>query len=181
MLTATLIAIALQTSNWPIGREREVDEGVYMKVIDENNGWRVWQSESRNGIVCKAVKSAQNRPHPIPVGVGNGLFQGTPFIEIHVQRHGFSNRPIYSYNWRTAHYGKVEIEYRPLGNRFYEKAKNGEFDGDSIEESPHDITLTSYEYPAILRGRAEEKAVFDFQGVEWARNRTLECQDYRPS
>ncbi|WP_143276014.1 hypothetical protein [Brevundimonas diminuta] len=181
MIAATIIAIALQTSDWPLGREREVDEGLYMKVIDQNNGWRIWQSESQNGTICKAVKSARDRPHPIPVGVGTGLFRGTPFLEIHVQRHGFSGRPIYSYNWRTAHYGKVEIEYRLIGDRFYTKSNNGSFDGDSVDQSSYEITLTSFEYPAILRGRAEEKAVFDFEGLEWARTRTLECQDYRPS
>lgn len=177
--TALLLSAltASQQTQWPEGIEREVDEGVYMQVADSQHGWRVWRTESRNGVVCKAVKSARGREHPIPVGVGPLLFRGTPFLEIHGSRHGFSGREIFSYDWTTRHYGRVAVKYRIAGERFYEEKSNGEFSASGLTEGSYDVVLISWEYPALNIGRAEEAAIFDMTGREWAEQRVLQCQD----
>jgi hypothetical protein len=82
-LGAVLATTAGQTgAQWPVGVEREVDEGVYMRVAAAEQGWRIWRIETRDGIRCQAVKSARGRPHPVPVGVGSAFYGGTPYLMV---------------------------------------------------------------------------------------------------
>lgn len=175
LILASLVFSQLQTS-WPIGLEREVDAGTYMQVVASQYGWRIWKIDTRGGSQCKAVKSAIGRPHPIPLGVSSTMMRGTPFVEItwNAQDHGFS------YRWTTTHYGRVEIKYRSLGERFWEERENHNFSGDSLNESRYEIQLSSWEYPAILIGYAEESATFDFEGLAWAKSQVASCENVVP-
>lgn len=174
---ALVAAVYVQQTNWPIGVEREVDEGVYMQVVAEQQGWRVWRSESRNGVICKAVKSAKGKPHPVPVGVMTMLHGGTPFLNVTVTRHGSSNRPQYAYSWRARHYGKVSVKMRAVGARFYDDVEPTIIDGKRPSEGIYQVSVTSWEYPEILIGHVEETVEFDMTGIGWAEEQVLECQD----
>src|SRR5262245_18557212 len=85
-----------QATNWPIGQEREVDEGVYFTLLSSSNGWRIWKLETRSGLDCRAVKSAVGRPHPVPAGAGAVFTHGTPFIQI---MKGLGSA--YQFSWET--------------------------------------------------------------------------------
>ena len=147
-------------SNWPIGLEREVDEGVYMKVISVQDGWRIWRIETKNDVDCRAIKSSIGRSHPIPMGAGAVFGMGTPFLQI---LKGY-NSP-HSFNWETTHWGKVKIQYRRSGEKFWTHADATvddltQFDGQTLE-----VSLTSWEYPEILEGYSKETGVIDLRGM----------------
>ena len=82
MVALTLASTVAHAQGWVVGQEREVDEGVYARLVKPESGWRLWRFETKQGVTCKAVKSVKGQPHPVPVGVETVLFQGTPFIEI---------------------------------------------------------------------------------------------------
>jgi hypothetical protein len=147
-----------------------------MQVVALEHGWRVWKIETREGVQCKAVKSAVGRPHPVPVGVSSMMTRGTPFVE--VLWSDYDHR--FSYSWRTEHYGKVRVKYRPVGERFWEERNNPDFNPDGLTAQRLEVQLTSWEYPAILEGYAEENAIFDFAGVEWAKTQVADCEGARP-
>lgn len=170
-VSALAVALVAQETRWPIGTEREVDEGVYMQVVASDHGWRIWRSETRAGVDCKAVKSARGRPHPIPIGVASMLFRGTPFLEV-----GWSNpSQKFSYTWRTVHLGSVRFKARVPGSRFWEEGRGYEFDPAAFGESGIEVVLTSWEYPEIYIGHAEESATFDLAGLSWAQEQVVLC------
>ncbi len=156
---ATSVSAGVYT-NWPIGVEREVDEGVYMKVIEVSQGWRIWRIETRNDVDCRAIKSAIGRSHPIPLGAGAVFGMGTPFLQIYK---GYKTP--HTFAWETRHWGKVKIQYRRPGEKFWTQAEPlvddlTQFDGQKLE-----ISLTSWEYPDILVGFAKETGVIDLSGM----------------
>jgi hypothetical protein len=169
---ACLSAAPLVAQSWPVGVEREVDEGVYMKVVAVQSGWRIWRSETKSGVACKAVKSAKGRPHPEPVGVSWAMWNGTPFLEVTWSDY-FKK---IQYNWKTVHYGRVKMSYRKPGDRFWTDATNSTFDPASVGESTIELTISSWEYPEILVGRAEEEALFELSGLGWAQEQVRSCQ-----
>ena len=57
LVTATQLSAGVYT-NWPIGVEREVDEGVYMRLLSVSDGWRIWRIETKDDVDCRAIKSA---------------------------------------------------------------------------------------------------------------------------
>jgi len=176
MIVATLL-FALQTANWPIGTEREVDEGTYMQVLASQDGWRIWRTETSAGVYCRAVKSARGRPHPIPLGFHSALFRGTPFLEIGWNSYS-SEMDFY---WRTTYLGNVEIKYRQPGARFWEHRDNATFDPHETGENVIDVVLESWEYPELLVGKAEETATFDLDGLGWAEAEVAACVDAAPA
>jgi hypothetical protein len=175
-VTGLTFASSAHAASWPIGVEREVDEGVYMQVVAVEQGWRIWRSETKGGVSCKAVKSARGRPHPEPVGVSWMMFNGTPFLEISWNRYGAK----FSYGWSTVHYDRIRLSYRAPGERFWEDRNDDGFNADEVGEKLIELTITSYEYGAILVGRAEETAAFDLAGLNWAKAEVLKCEGRVP-
>lgn len=161
ILAAVAPVPALAQTSWPVGMEREVDEGVYMKVLRVANGWRLWRIETKDSAECRAVKSARGRPDPIPVGVGAGFWRGTPSVLLYENY----DRKI-AFAWSGEHYGKVEVKTRLLGARFWDEQRGAwspdllPFDGKLLE-----VNVTSWEYPEILVGLADETAVMDLTGL----------------
>lgn len=173
-MIAALIALLTLTpqtppADWPIGTEREVEAGVYMQVVASESGWRVWRTEQRSGVSCKAVKSAAGRPHPRPIGVGDALFTGTPYLTIGLYQDRFT------YRWSARHLGKVRVKYRTPGDRFWEEGAEVNFPANVIGERPIEIEVTSWEYPAIYEGYSEEAATFDLAGLAWAQEQVRVC------
>lgn len=158
--------------SWPNGTEREVDEGTYMKVVATKLGWRIWRIETKSGVDCKAVKSAIGRSHPEPIGVSSIMFKGKPFLEIWWDN--YSSK--FTYHWWTVHYGDVEVKYRTAGSKFWEERNNGTFDADEIGEQQFELAISSWEYPELALGRAEEKAMFDLAGLPWAQTQMKICE-----
>jgi hypothetical protein len=147
-------------TKWSIGMEREVAEGIYMKLIGISEGWRIWRIETRNDVDCRAVKSAIGRPHPIPAGAGAVFMLGTPFLMI---MKGYQSP--HSFSWNTTHWGDVEGQYRLVEEKFWSPLKErsddlSQFDGKTLE-----ISLTSYEYPAVNVGFAKETGRIDLKGM----------------
>lgn len=171
MLVFALAAVLTVTPQqaWAVGTEREVDEGVYMKVVASEQGWRVWRIETRNGVDCRAYKSAQGRRHPVPVGVNSMMARsGTPFLEVY----WVPALSRYFSEWHTVHYGGVRSKYRLPGARFWEETAP---DPSTVAEGSVEVVLTSWEYPEILVGHSEERATFDFTGIKWAMETVQAC------
>lgn len=164
------LTVNAASQSWPIGVEREVDEGVYMSVRAVENGWRVWRTETRGGVSCLAVKSAKGRPHPIPVGVGSALYDGTPFLTV---SRGYQDK--LTYHWQTEHYGRVRTKIRIPGDKFWDEygasGDMSKYDGRVVE-----IVMTSWEYPEILVGLSEEQALFDFTGMQSIIEKVDQCE-----
>jgi hypothetical protein len=166
-LAVALTLTAGQT--WAVGTEREVDEGVYMKVVSSEQGWRVWRIETRNGVQCRAYKSARGRAHPVPVGVNSMMDRvGTPFLEVYWEAR---TAKFYS-EWHGAHYGGMRAKYRVPGARFWEETPP---DPEAVNEQSVELSVDSYEYPAIFEGKAEERANFDLTGIRWATEAIRTC------
>lgn len=163
---------AASAERWPIGVEREVDEGTYMQVVAVNSGWRIWRTEEKSGVYCKAVKSAKGRAHPEPIGVSSAMYKGTPFLEIF----GGRGSEKLTYQWRTTYLSDVKIKYRTPGSEFWEERKNATFNADEIGEQQFEITLSSWEYPELYIGRSEETALFDLAGLSWAKDEVASCE-----
>lgn len=161
-------AVASPESSWPIGVEREVDEGMYMSVVAQRFGWRIWRVEDMNGVSFRAVKSARGRPDPIPVGVGPSFFRGTPFLVVMLLP-STSNKPEWYYSWKTVHLGDVRVQVRLPGERFWTQWKSSNMETDLFDEKAVELVAESWEYPALNSGRAEEQAVFDLVGITWAK------------
>lgn len=165
------LALTMMTSTqtWTVGTEREVDEGVYMKVIAAQEGWRVWRIETRSGVQCRAYKSARGRRHPVPVGVNSMMDRiGTPFLEVYSD----SASSAFRSEWHGAHYGGMRAKYRIPGARFWEDTPP---DPETVVERPVDVSVDSYEYPAIFEGKAEERAILDLAGIRWAVEAVRTC------
>jgi len=170
-MIAAAVALALsfaQPQAWTVGTEREVDEGVYMKIVAAEQGWRVWRIETRGGVDCRAYKSAQGRRHPVPVGVGSMMARtGTPFLEVYWYP---ALEKTYS-EWHAVHY-RGRAKYRTPTDRFWEE---GAPDPEAVEERIVDVVMTSWEYPELLIGHAEERAKFDLAGIRWAVEAVHSC------
>lgn len=167
--SALAVSLSLLAQNWSVGVEREVSAGTYMQIVSAQHGWRVWRIETRSGVQCKAFKSSQGRPHPVPVGVGSMMDRrGTPFLEVF-----FSDvtEKFYS-EWHAVHY-RGRAKYRSLGARFWEE---GALDPTSATEEVVEVIMTSWEYPEILVGHAEERARMDLTGLRWAVEQVKSCQ-----
>jgi hypothetical protein len=174
----TLVAIGSTTSglaqtyrDWPIGVEREVDEGIYMKVVAVENGWRLWRTETRSGIDCRAVKSAVGRPHPIPIGVGGGFFRGTPFLQVYRSYNGSV-----TYAWNARYHGRVRVKIRRPGERFWNEMDRPFGDMTSYDGERIDVVVSSWEYPEVLVGYSEESAQFNMIGLRAITERMLACE-----
>lgn len=104
------------------------------------------------------------------------MARGTPFLEVlwNDREHRFS------YSWGTEHFGKVRVKYRPVGERFWEERNNFDFNADDLAEQRLEVQLTSWEYPEILVGYAEEDATFDMSGLDWAKGQVAECEGVQP-
>ncbi|HAC01590.1 MAG TPA: hypothetical protein DCF67_08995 [Brevundimonas sp.] len=172
-MIAAVVALALsfaQPQAWAVGTEREVDEGVYMKIVAAEQGWRVWRIETRGGVDCRAYKSAEGRRHPVPVGVRSMMARtGTPFLEV------FWSEPLNKFysEWHTVHY-RGSGKYRVLGARFWED--HGP-DPESVTEQVIEVVAESWEYPNALVGYAEERARFDLAGIHWAKDAVRSCRE----
>lgn len=188
-LVAATIAIAwtvpAAADQWSSGQEREVDEGYYMSVRATKDGWRIWQTETRDGTTCKAVKSAKGRPHPIPVGYAAALYKGTPFLTV-LATGAWRSVDKYRFSWSTVHSGNASLQVRQPGDKFWLKGDGGildpenvgtSFDPTSLGEGELEIVMSSYEYPTIYRGHVEEKAIFDTTGLAWAKGQLDLCKN----
>lgn len=178
----SLCSEAAAADNWPIGKEREVDEGTYMQVVAANMGWRIWRIETESGVFCKAVKSAKGQVHPEPLGVSDAMFKGKPFLEIWPNNKDgslfFPGK--FRYGWRTTYSGNVRIKYRTPGSKFWEERTQVQFNADGMVEQQFEIVLTSWEYPELYEGLAEQKGIFDFSGLSWAKSQVVICEDLKP-
>lgn len=143
---------------WPIGKEREVAPGFYVKVVYERLGWRVWRWETSAGVSCVAIKPAKGKTAPVPLGVGTAFFhyQSTPFVSYY----GSSK----DYQWfLEGRYSGGRAEYRTIGARFWTNTERS-FSLSDTPEVPIEIHITSWEYPTILAGLSEERAILDLTG-----------------
>ena len=161
--------------SWPVGVEREVDQGTYMSVYASQNGWRIWRIETKDGVKCEAVKSTKGRPHPVPLGVGSSLCGGTPFLSIRQESRfgGQSYRLIHV--WGAKHLNKVKVKIRKIGQKFWDEYDSSIVDMDLYAEQMIQVSVSSWEYPAIYVGFAEENANFDLNGIEAAKNMIKTC------
>ena len=155
---------------WTVGTEREVDEGVYMKIVAAEQGWRIWRIETVDGVDCRAYKSAQGRRHPVPVGVKSMMDRsGTPFLEVY----WFEGLNKFYAEWHAVHY-RGRATYRVPGDRFWEDDAP---DPATVTEQVVEVVMKSWEYPEILVGYAEERARFDFTGIRWAQEAVRSCNE----
>lgn len=167
---ASLVASPCAAQSWSIGQEREVDEGYYLKLLSTQNGWRIWQVDTKEGKSCRAIKSSAGRPHPNPVGVAAAFYGGTPFLTVYI---GYQDKV--SYGWQGAHLQGERVKFREPGARFWEEWK---YDTDLAPWSGKKIELNivTYEYPAIYEGRVEENAIFDLTGLDAAIAALRKCE-----
>jgi hypothetical protein len=154
---------------WAIGQEREVDEGFYVRLVTQQNGWRHWRIETRNEVSCQAIKSAEGRPHPIPLGVSAAFYRGTPFLTLSE----ISGR--LSFGWQGANVLGERLKYRAIGERFW---TDWVHDGDLMPfaNSRLEVNIVTYQYPRIFAGRIEETAVINLTGLEEAARYVLNCE-----
>lgn len=143
---------------WNVGQEREVSAGNYAKLLYQQSGWRVWKFETKDGVRCKAAKSADGKALSYPLGVSDYLYQGTPRLEVYLENGAIKGSRL----WGQHTGGKAE--FRGRGDRFW-RDWEGDTDLSSIEGQQLEVHTDSYEYPAIFEGRANEFGVINLVGL----------------
>lgn len=176
LVLALMIGAAVLPQQWSAGVEREVDEGYYMKVLASDQGWRIWQMESRYGIRCLAIKSAIGRRHPTPIGQGFLMSRDTPFLELDWRE----DEGVFRYSWGARHFGGLRAKYRAPGARFWEEGASGSFEPGELGEQTIQVVIESFEYPNTGIGRSEETADFDLAGIRWAEGQARACTESVP-
>lgn len=166
-IAALAAVIASDAKAQKLGQEFEVDEGYYLTLVAEVSGWRIWRTETRDRISCKAIKSPLGQPHPRPSGDQDMFYGGTPFVQI---SRGFRDKASVDVRGQFGYHG----QWRQAGARFWEEkleyvdlALN---DGRKIE-----INSVTYEYHAVRVGRVEESGVLDLKGFSTAMASLAEC------
>jgi hypothetical protein len=154
---------------WTVGKEREVGEGFYFRLVSQINGWRIWRIETKNGVDCRAIKSAVGRPHPVPLGVYAVFYRGTPFLTIFES----SGRP--EFIWSTVHSGKVRTQYRLPGEKFWTDSPVGGGDLTLFDGKKLELSITSYEYPEIYVGFTKQTGIMDLVGLAAAIEALRQC------
>lgn len=167
---STAEAASIITAPWRIGDEREVDDGIYFRLISSEQGWRLWRIETRDDIECRAVKSAVGKLHPIPLGVGALFYSGDPFIPYIVLYRAYTGT--LSYSWKGRHLETKRVRFRKTGDRFWED-DNGRVahqDGARLE-----VNVGSWEYPELMVGWNESRGVIDLSGWGEMARRVMDC------
>lgn len=148
---------------WAVGQEREVDPGVYARLVAQRLGWTLWRFETQHDFSCHLVRQVAGSPQPHPLGVGEVLYNGSAFLEVvYYAEAGASMHVSYQLNGR---YGSgATREYRRLGARFFgEMSFEGNllpFDGQVIE-----VHVVSWEYPASHVGMSDETGLINLTGL----------------
>ncbi len=163
-LLVGLFASPLAAQSWTVGEEREVDEGYYFTLLSSEQGWRTWQIETREGTRCTAVKSAEGKPHPVPIGVADHFWKGTPYLVVSKGHKFGSMGRVGRFELKGRHGNGTKTQFRLMGERFWSDWKHTqnlmEHDGKRIG-----VSISSYEYPHSLVGGAHEKGVLNLTGL----------------
>lgn len=167
LLTSAMLSASMPVrQQWKIGEEREVDEGIYFRLLKVENGWRLWQIETRGSVECRAVKSARGQVHPFPIGAGAMFGFGEPNITI------WKHRGRLLYSWKGVDFENSMVQIRRQGAKFWDTDNGDEVfnDGEVVE-----VNIGSWEYPAVRVGYHETKGVIDFTGWSAMRIAVGEC------
>jgi hypothetical protein len=177
-LAAAAMTLALQASSaWVIGEEREVDQGTYMTLQAQQDGWRIWRIDTKAGVECKAAKSPIGRPHATPLGYRAALNGPSPRTEISAYiPFTLPNAPPsqlqVSQDWFGTH-GYGETQFRAVGERFFRSMNELRSNREGLKII--EVNNVSWEYPAIHVGMSEVNARFDLTGIDWAEAQVLAC------
>jgi hypothetical protein len=167
-------AVAAIYSQWSVGQEREVDEGVYFKLVEVKNGWRLWRIETEKEIDCRAVKSVAGKRHPFPIGVMRAFYFGedvTPFITL------LSLDGNIRYSWKGRDPQNTQVQIRQPGEKFWvtDDGHRTLSDGARLE-----VNVSSWEYPAISVGYHEAKGIIDLTGLDEMTAEISRCSRRKP-
>lgn len=170
-ISGVMMVLLLQATpsfaQWRVGQEREVDEGYYLKLTDSFQGWRIWRTETRNGVRCQAIKSAIGLPHPEPVGVQDMFYRGTPYLRV---SRGYRAPFGLDLRGRWGWGGK----WRVVGERFW----NDELAWDDLEDGTRiEIHLETWEYDAVKVGLERERGVIDLAGLDDVISKLANCDE----
>ena len=158
--------------NWPVGVEREVDEGVYFTLLKSSGGWRLWKIETSSSVECRAVKSAKGNPHPIPIGAGAMFGLGEPFLVV------WSYDKKLRYNWYGETFENSYVQFRTVGEKFWKKhSKETEYESGSVIE----VNVVGWEYPAVHAGYHEVYGVLDLSGLAQMEDEVAQCEISPPA
>lgn len=166
-LASSSIAFATSYSQWALGQEREVDTGYYAKLIYQQNGWRVWRFENKNGVSCQAAKSARGKPHPVPLGFRDRLHDGTPFISI---SRGYENAASVDLHGAWGY----DRDWRKVGAKFWNEEINLS-DIMSNNGQVIEVHTATWEYPELRVGIVEERGLIDLSGLSPAIDALATC------
>jgi hypothetical protein len=168
---------------WQIGREAEVDDGVYAKLLYEANGWRVWRFEQKIGISCYLTKPATGGRAAVPLGVSTYLYGSTPRLSIYLSQgerrinldtYKVEDSPDELWSIEGFH-GGATVQYRLIGQRFYTPAQRSKIppmpSGSRVE-----VAVQSWEYDKIKVGLVDERGVIDLTGLDAARIALRQCR-----
>lgn len=177
-LTAAVMTLALQASSaWVIGQEREVDQGTYITLQAEQDGWRIWRVDTKAGVECKAAKSSIGQAHAVPLGYKDALFGPAPRMEISAYMtfavpYGPPSELRLAQDWFGTH-GYGQTQFRAVGERFFQSIAELKNNREGLKVI--EVNNVSYEYPAIYVGMSEVNAQFDLTGIDWAEAQVLSC------
>lgn len=171
---AAMIAIAPiqepgqdQRWTWHIGEEREVDEGAYVRLVEELGGWRIWRVEFKTGVQCRASRGIAGSLGPVP-GPGALFISPEPYAFSMVSKNGRVSHFLEG-RWRGG-----RAEYRLKGQRFWTEFVFST-DLTALDGEQVDVHVDSWRYPAIRVGHADQRGTVDFAGYKAALAAALKC------
>ena len=172
------IASARTGPDWKVNEEREISPSLYMKLVAELNGWRIWREEGASSKNCSAVKPANGVAQPQPYS-STVFFHGFPALVISETTVMDKQR----IDWRLlGTYLRPSIEeFRVQGERFFtrkpdlfadptEWQKITDYDNKTIE-----VHVGSWKYPAISVGFSENTGMINLVGMSEAIEAVKTC------
>lgn len=154
---------------WTIGEEREVINGRYARFVNEQSGWRYWRFETRQGVVCNAVKALDGGNYLSPSGLGEGMKGAYPYISISGYKKSFNT---YFFGSGTG----GDVKYRKPNDRFWvEYSPVLVWDFTILDSQKLEVSVISWEYPNLQVNGRHEQGFIDLTGHNIARQWVKDC------
>ncbi len=175
MAATAFVTVPASAADWTTGKAREVDQGYYFTLLSSEDGWRLWQIETKDGIRCVATKAAAGRTAPSPMGVADHFSGGTPFLVVSKGHKGFGPLGrIGRFTLQGRHGNGQTVQFRGAGEKFWTKWKVDQ-DISGLDGARLEVNVVSFRYPHSLVGSADETGIIDLTGLAAAIGKVEAC------